>query len=69
MSPRGTGEVPTRGVVTAGAEAEGAIAMIEMVSEGDDMDGTDAAAVRRRVVGWPAKRGNRKHLLGQSKPT
>ena len=69
MSPRGTGEVPTRGVVTAGAEAEGEIAMIEMVSEGDDMDGTDAATVRRRVVGWPAKRGNRKHFLGQSKPT
>ena len=69
MSPRGTGEVPTRGVVTAGAEAEAAIAMIGMVSEGGDTDGTDAAAIRRRMVGWQAKRGNRKHLLGRRKPT
>jgi hypothetical protein len=57
------------GVVMAGAEAAASIAMIGMVSEGGDMDGTDNTGVQCRVVGWQAKRGNRKHLLGQRKPT
>ena len=48
-----------RGEGPAGAKAKAAIAIIGVVSEGGDMDGTDAAAVRRRVVGRPAKRGVR----------
>jgi hypothetical protein len=66
-SVRGAGEVPTRGAVTEGAEAEAA--MIGVVSEGGDVDGTDAGAVRRRVEECPAKRGDRKHVLGRCKPT
>jgi hypothetical protein len=61
-SARGAGEVPTLGAATARAEAEAATGTIGVASEGADMDETDPAGVRHRVVGWQGRRVNRKHL-------
>ncbi len=59
MSARGAGEVPTRGAEAAGTEVEAATGTIGAVSEGADIDRTDAAAVGRAdgAESWDGKRG------------